>query len=101
MSSEILSDMIDLLWQKNHEIDSILIVRNGFVVLDTYSYPHKPETKHTLFSCTKSVFSALIGIAIEKGYIKSVDQPLLSFFPEKIPKNPDYRKQQITLKHVL
>ena len=35
MSSEILSDMIDLLWQKNHEIDSILIVRNGFVVLDT------------------------------------------------------------------
>jgi hypothetical protein len=101
MSSEILSDMIDLLWQKNHEIDSILIVRNGFVVLDTYSYPQKPETKHTLFSCTKSVVSALIGIAIEKGYIKSIDQPLLSFFPEKIPENPDSRKQKITLKHVL
>ena len=101
MSSEILSDMMDILWQKNLEIDSILIVRNGYVVLDTYHFPKVPDFKHNIFSCTKSISSALIGIAIDKGYIKSVDQPLLDFFPEKIPKNPDKRKQQITLKDVL
>ena len=96
-----LSDMIDLMWRKNHEIDSILIVRNGHVVLDTYNYSQKPETKHMIYSCTKSIVSALIGIAIEKGYIKSIDQPLLDFFPEKTPENPDSRKQKITLKHLL
>jgi CubicO group peptidase (beta-lactamase class C family) len=101
MSSEILSEMMDLLWQTNHEIDSILIVRNGYVVLDTYNFPEQPNLKHHLYSCTKSVSSTLIGIAIDKGYIKSVDQPLLDFFPEKIPENPDSRKKQITLKHVL
>ncbi len=101
MSSEILADMMDILWQKNLEIDSILIVRNGYVILDTYQFPQVPDVKHNIYSCTKSISSALIGIAIDKGYIKSVDQPLLDFFPEKIPKNPDKRKQQITLKDVL
>ncbi len=101
MSSGILADMMDILWRKNLEIDSILIVRNGYVVLDTYHFPKVPDFKHNIFSCTKSISSALIGIAIDKGYIKSVDQPLLDFFPEKIPKNPDKRKQLITLKDVL
>jgi len=101
MSSEILSDMMDLLWQTNHELDSILIVRNGYVVLDTYNYPEQPNLKHHLYSCTKSVASTLIGIAIDKGYIKSIDQPLLDFFPEKVSRNPDNRKKKITLKHVL
>ena len=101
MSSEILSDMMDILWRKNLEIDSILIVRNGYVVLDTYHFPKVPDFIHNIFSCTKSISSALIGIAIDKGYIKSVDQPLLDFFPGKIPKNPDKRKQLITLKDVL
>jgi len=101
MSSEILSDMMDVLWKKNFQIDSILIVRNGYVVLDTYQFPQKPDSKHNIYSCTKSISSALIGIAIDKGYIKSVDQPLLDFFPEKTPKNQDKRKQQITLKDVL
>jgi CubicO group peptidase (beta-lactamase class C family) len=93
--------MMNILWQKNYEIDSILIVRNGCVVLDTYHFPKVPDFKHNIFSCTKSISSTLIGIAIDKGYIKSVDQPLLDFFPEKIPKNPDKRKRQITLKDVL
>jgi len=101
MSSEVLSDMMDLLWQKNLQIDSVLIIRNGYVVLDTYQFPQKPDSKHIIYSCTKSISSALIGIAIDKGYIKSVDQKLLDFFPEKTPKNPDKRKQQITLKDVL
>ncbi|MGD9332031.1 MAG: serine hydrolase [Desulfobacterales bacterium] len=101
MCSEVLADMLDRLWQKNFEIDSILIVRNGYVVLDTYHYPKTPAMKHDLYSCTKSVSSTLIGIAIDKGYIQSVDQLLLDFFPDIIPLNPDARKQQITLENVL
>lgn len=35
-----------------------------------------------MFSVTKSIFSVLIGIAIDKGYIESVDQKVLDFFPD-------------------
>lgn len=101
MRSGVLADMLDLVWQENLEIDSILIIRNGYVVLDTYHFPRKPGSKHNVFSCTKSISSTLIGIAIDKGYIRSIDQPLLDFFPEKTPRNPDVRKHEITLKHVL
>ena len=101
MCSEILTDMMDRLWQKNLELESILIVRNGYVVLDSYHFPNTPDAKHDLYSCTKSISSTLVGIAIDKGYIPSVDQPLLDFFPAKVPGNPDNRKQLITLKNVL
>ena len=101
MCSGVLADMLDLVWQKNLEIDSILIIRNGYVVLDTYHFPIKPDSRHNIFSCTKSISSTLIGIAIDKGYIQSIDQPLLDFFPEKPPKNPDKGKHEIALKHIL
>jgi CubicO group peptidase (beta-lactamase class C family) len=101
MSSEALTKMLDYIWQKNYTIDSITIVRNGYVVLDAYNRSNKPQHKHILYSCSKSVISALIGIAIDKGYIKSVDQPILSFFPERTAENLDQRKKNLTLKHVL
>ena len=51
-------------------IDSIMIVRNGYIVTEIYPNPLFPEnTKHIIQSCTKSIMSALIGIAIEHGYI--------------------------------
>ncbi len=101
MSSEILADMMDVLWRDNIEMDSILIIRNGYVVLDTYHFPRGSDSKHNIFSCTKSISSTLIGITIDEAYIKNVDQSLLGFFPEKAPKNPDALKEQITLKDVL
>lgn len=101
MSSEVLTEMLDTIWKKNYSIDSIIIVRNGFVVLEAYNSSSYPQKKHELYSCSKSVISALIGIAIEKGYIRSVDQPILSFFPERTAENLDQRKKSLTLKHVL
>lgn len=101
MCSAMLADMLDRLWQKNLEVDTILIVRNGYVVLDTYRYPQTADMKHDIFSCTKSISATLIGIAIDKGHIPSVDRPLLEFFPGKAPAYPDKRKQEMTLKNVL
>ena len=101
MRSGVLADMLDLVWQENLEMDSILIIRNGYVVMDTYHFPRKPDSKHNIFSCTKSISSTMIGIAMDKGYIRSVHDPLLDFFPEKTPGNPDEGKHEITLKHVL
>ena len=101
MSSEILSNMLASLRGKEHKLDSITVIRNGHVVLDSYIYPAEPHFKHQVYSCTKSVSSTLIGIAIDQGYIESVDQSLFDFFPEKLPAVRDPEKLNITLKHLL
>ena len=101
MSSEVLSNMLESLQGKDHRLDSIIVIRNGYVVLESYMYTAEPNFKHQVYSCTKSVSSALIGIAIDKGYIKSVDQGILEFFPKKIPTVQDNDKLNITLKHLL
>ena len=58
------------------------------------------DTLHVA-SVTKSVLSALIGIAIDKGFIKSVEQKVLDFFPEYEITENKLKKQQITIKHLL
>lgn len=99
--SQMLAEMMEHVKTYNFSIDSILIVRNGYVVLDAYFYPFLKGQKHIIHSCTKSIMSALIGIAIDKGYIKSVDQPITDFLPNKEFANMDDLKKSITLENLL
>jgi len=103
MNSESFVEMLDLLNVFDYAIDSIVVVRNGYVVLDVKKYPfgNIPNEKHNIFSCTKSVISVLIGIAIDKGFIKNVYQPVIGFFPEKQIKHLDDSKKGMTLEHLL
>lgn len=101
VSSEVLSAMLESVWENHHKIDSIIVIRNGYVILESYKYPSGANFKHQIYSCTKSVASSLIGIAIDKGYIKSINQSLFEFFPEKIQTINDSEKLNISLKHIL
>jgi len=55
----------------NEDFHSIIIIRNGYVVLEAYYYPYRSQIKHMLASGTKSFTSALVGIALDKRYIPS------------------------------
>lgn len=101
VDSKILVDMLDMILKKNLDIDSVLVIRNGYIVMDAYCFPRNSDRKHNIFSCSKSVTSALVGIAIDKGYIKSVDLPILDFFPKRVAKNLDANKKAMTLEHLL
>jgi CubicO group peptidase (beta-lactamase class C family) len=101
VDSNLLENMMDTIWKKNLDIESVLIVRNGYIVLDTYSYLRDSDRKHNICSCAKSVISALIGIAIDKGYIKGVSQSVLDFFPKRVAENLDANKKAMTLEHLL
>jgi len=101
MDSEILVEMLDELIEQGYNIDSISVIRNGYMVLDVAVYPYKSSNEHVIHSCTKSIVSALIGIALEQGHLKSVDQPLLEIFADREVANLDGRKQSITLEDVL
>ena len=101
MDSQKLADMFKILKDEDYKIDNISIIRNGFLVTDYYKYPFKKGDKHIIHSVTKSVLSALIGIAIDKGYIKSVKERVINFFPEKLSFKKGEELKNITLEHLL
>ena len=101
MDSELLAEMLETIEENEYPIDSVTIIRNGHMVLDTTVYPFTADTKHVIHSCTKSIISALVGIAMDKGYIESIHQPVLAFFPGLTFANVDEAKRAMTLKHIL
>lgn len=79
----------------------IAVQKNGKLVYEKYFGGHeKTDTIH-IFSVTKSIVSILIGIAIDQGYIKSVDQKVLEFFPDYTIKQREKTIKNITLKNIL
>jgi len=82
-------------------IRGIVIARHGRIAFERYYDGCTRETFHPVNSVTKSVTSALIGIALRKGLLTSVDQPLLDFFSELAAVRDDPRKQTLTLRHLL
>jgi CubicO group peptidase (beta-lactamase class C family) len=101
MNSKILVDMMTSIQKKSYHIDSVSIVRNGYMVVDAYFYPFSKDQKHIIHSCTKSIMSALIGIAIDKGYIKNIDQPIVEIFSDRDFLNLNELKKSITLENLL
>ena len=101
MDSDLLAIMLDSIWEKSIDIHSVLVIRNGYMVLDAYSYPYDSEIPHHIDACTQSISSALVGIGIDKGYIKDINQPVLDFFPMRVAKNLDANKKAMTLEKIL
>ena len=84
---------------KEASANGVVVVRHGVLVYEAYfsgedqrwpeqhwreplpTLPHDAGTKHDLQSITKSVVALLVGIALDRGLIGSVDAPVLSFFP--------------------
>jgi metal-dependent hydrolase (beta-lactamase superfamily II) len=101
MDSTRLALMLAAIQEQDHAIDSVQVVRNGYLVVDAYMHPFGPDKKHAIRSCTKSIVSALIGIAIEQGALEGIDQPVLELFPSWGIANLDGAKKAMTLEHLL
>lgn len=93
---------LDLLIPSEYgNIHGIVIVKNGYIAYERYDHGCGPEDAHHMTSVTKSILSALIGMAIDDGSIQHVDQKVLDFFPEYVPDAADELKRDITLRHLL
>ena len=101
MDSEVLAQAFDYVRQNQIPIHSLLIVRNGYVVLDAYFYPFQEGLVHDGASMTKSITSTLIGIAIGEHKLSGVRQPVLSLFPKRNVANRDERKDRMTVEDLL
>ena len=82
-------------------ITGILIQKDGEIRYESYFHGYSAENAAHVFSVTKSIVSALIGIAIGKGMIKSIDQKVLDFFPDYEVLPNEKTIQHITIKHLL
>jgi CubicO group peptidase (beta-lactamase class C family) len=101
MDPSVLNGILDDIYNLDMEIHSVIVVRNGYIVMENYTGYYTPYTRHTIQSCTKSIISALIGIAIDKGYIDNVSQRVIDFFPNITIENMDSWKQEITIENCL
>jgi CubicO group peptidase (beta-lactamase class C family) len=83
------------------KITSVLIARNGKLVYEKYFGDFTNSSPMDTRSCTKTITSMLIGIAIDQGKLK-LSSPVFSYFPDKKPiENPDPRKDKITVEDFL
>ena len=100
LDTEIIEELTRQIMGKQFQgIHSLLIVRNGKLVHEAYFDDYNVNSLQTVFSITKSISSALIGIAIDQGLIHSVNDTVISFFPEY--DIPDQDKKNIKLHHLL
>ncbi|MEE4261844.1 MAG: serine hydrolase [Desulfobacteraceae bacterium] len=82
-------------------IHSVLLIKNGKLVLEEYFNGYSREIKPIIASVTKSITSILIGIALDRQMIGSIDQRVYEFFPEYKGTRWIDRKYDITVEHVL
>lgn len=61
---------------------SFLVVKDGQVVFENYFSGYNDRSKTNSFSMAKTVTTLLLGIAIEEGYVRDLDQPIIDFLPE-------------------
>jgi CubicO group peptidase (beta-lactamase class C family) len=104
LNAGILSDLVARIrkGEEYPDIHSLLIVRNGFLVVEEYFAGYGADDLHTIQSVTKSITSALIGIAIDRGKIRGVTEKVLGFFPEhRDAGNVDARKAALIIEHLL
>ncbi|MEJ2209434.1 MAG: serine hydrolase [Anaerolineae bacterium] len=79
----------------------LLVVKDGHLIAEKYFHEGSIEQKARIQSVTKSVTSALVGIALERECLSSVEQKMLDSYPEVAGQITDPRKEQITLRQML
>jgi CubicO group peptidase (beta-lactamase class C family) len=73
--------------RKIDSLHSFMLVRHGHVVAECWWNPYDAQTRHELYSLSKSFTSTAVGLAIAEGKL-SIDDPVLKFFPEDAPEKP-------------
>ncbi len=83
------------------DVHSVLLYQHGKLVLEEYFYGYSVQRRHQLRSATKSIVSALAGIAVDRGLISGANEPVLPHMSYSSYANPDPRKAAMTLGNFL
>ena len=81
-------------------LHSLLVSRHGTLVFEYYAKGAGPTRVANVKSVSKSVISALVGVAIDRRILPGVSEPVARFFPQ-LTRDPDSRKARITIEDLL
>jgi hypothetical protein len=82
LDKKLIQDMVAGVVDGTHpDVHSILVARNGKLAVEEYFYEYDRNSLHSLRSATRPFISALIGIALGKGLISDIDEPVSKFIP--------------------
>lgn len=83
------------------QLHSLIVARDGEIALAESLRGPGLDRPANIKSVSKSVVAALTGIAIERGLLEGVGQPIAPLLADKLPPDPDPRLQEITVDHLL
>ena len=102
VNEEIILDLIQSILAGNFpNTHSVLLVKNGKLLLEEYFYGNKRDDLHYLASATKSITSLLIGISLDQGFLKDVDQNASHWFNDYQNTKWLSEPYNITIRHLL
>jgi CubicO group peptidase (beta-lactamase class C family) len=84
-------------WAEKTYTNAFLVIRDGKILFEDYRNRSDASTRFISFSMAKSITSMLLGIALEKGFIKSIDDPVTAYVPELAGSGYD----GVSLRHIL
>jgi CubicO group peptidase (beta-lactamase class C family) len=83
------------------QVRSLLIVRHGYLVYERYWHGLDASDGHDSFSVTKSITSALVGIALKDRHLRDLDQTVGELLADHLPANADPRLRRVTIRQLL
>ncbi|WP_342641831.1 serine hydrolase domain-containing protein [Rhodoligotrophos ferricapiens] len=102
-NSALIPSISDLLDQAEAlaPLETVIVAHDGTVIGERGYRGNSVDAPTNIKSASKSIISALVGIAIDKGVLEGVDQRIAPILKDQLPDNPDPRIQQITIGHLL
>jgi CubicO group peptidase (beta-lactamase class C family) len=101
MNSDKLLQAIEYTATPAFNTEGLVILRKGHIVGEAYFGNFKINSRHVSHSMAKSFTSALVGIAIDKGQIKDIDERICRYFKEWDCKDKDDLRSRITIRHAM
>jgi len=96
--------LVDVLYSEATYLPTLyglLVIKNGRLIAEKYFNEGSIDQLSGRQSATKSFTSAMVGVALDQGYLSSVDRKMMDFFPEYADSITDPRKREITIRQLL
>jgi CubicO group peptidase (beta-lactamase class C family) len=101
LDAQRLSEAIDYASSPEFRTDGLVIIKDGHVVAETYLKGFQEDDTHTSYSMAKGFTSALVGIAIDKGLIKGLDDKICRYYEAWDCNDQNDLRSRITVRHAL
>lgn len=100
VSSESIINFLDAGEKGRTEFHSFMMLRHGKVIAEGWWSPYASELKHTMYSCSKSFTATAIGFAVSENRL-TVNDKVISFFPNDLPDTVNAYLSELTVKDLL